>query len=87
MGLFTRRPKTVICFFCHDAVEQPAIITHYRDHLIEVTDNNGLTAYTFECPKCGMMDLAWGGGKPDPRGVAAVSVAGHLIERHRIMTL
>lgn len=62
-------------------------MTHYETHLIAVTDNNGYQAFTFECPRCGMIDLAWGGGAPDEqmaRSKAGAAVAVHLMQRHSI---
>ena len=56
---------------------------HYETHLIEVTDNNGLTAYTFICPRHGGMDLAWGGGKTNPKGVAVSAITAHFLQAHR----
>jgi hypothetical protein len=73
-----------MCALCSEEVpdERPAKTEHYKTHLLEVTDNNGHTAYTFECPRCGLMDTAWGGGRPHPKDVAVVAIAGHFIERH-----
>lgn len=89
MGLFSRQPKLRSCFFCSELVvdEKSATWDHYRTHLIEVTDSNGNRAFTFKCPRCGLMDEAWGGGRPDPsvNGVSAIFV--HLMQRHGINLL
>jgi hypothetical protein len=82
MGLFGR--KMWQCFFCSNEVEKSALLEHYETHLIEVTDNNRQRAYTFECPRCGAMDLAWGGSKPDPTSHATAAVPLHLWKRHNI---
>jgi len=84
MGLFSRTPKPVTCFLCSQAVEG-SLQEHYKTHLIKVTDDNGFDAFTFVCPRCGPMDRAWGGGRPDPAGNGAAAVAGHLIQAHGIM--
>ena len=86
MGLFSRKPKLHSCVFCSEVVvdESVTIWEHYATHLIGVTDNNGNEAFTFECPHCGLMDEAWGGGRPDPssNGVSAMFV--HLMQRHGV---
>jgi hypothetical protein len=84
MGLFSSKSKTLSCFFCSAEVEKPTIMDHYRVHLIPVTDNDGQQAYTFECPRCGAMDLAWGGGRPNPMSNATSAMGVHLMERHGI---
>ncbi len=84
MGLFSRKPKTVACFFCAEQVEEADLLDHYHEHLIAVRDNNGHQAYTFECPRCGLMDLSWGGGRPNPKVNAAAALALHLNDRHNI---
>jgi hypothetical protein len=85
MGLFTRKPKLHTCFFCSELVaEGGAIGEHYKTHLIEVTDNNGYRAFTFKCPRCGPMDQAWGGGRPDPESNGVIAIFGHLLQQHGI---
>lgn len=86
MGLFSRKPKLHTCFFCSELVvdEHSARTEHYKTHLIEVTDNNGHRAFTFQCPRCGPMDQAWGGGRPDPEGNGVNAIFVHLMERHSI---
>jgi hypothetical protein len=83
MALFARKPKLRDCFFCSEAVEESALPIHYRTHLIEVVDVEGRRAFTFQCPSCGLMDQAWGGGRPDPEGNAATAVQGHLLMKHQ----
>ena len=80
-----KQPKLHTCVFCSDLVpgDSPSKTEHYKTHLIEVTDNDGLQAFTFICPHCGPMDLAWGGGKPDPQGTAVGALQGHYINQHR----
>ena len=84
--LFSRKPKLHSCFFCSELVPDDGLAKdeHYRTHLIEVTDNNGQRAFTFKCPRCGLMDQAWGGGRSNPEsaGVAAITV--HVMQRHGI---
>jgi hypothetical protein len=84
VGLFTKREKLHTCVFCSESVpdDQPAKSEHYQTHLIEVTDNNGQRAFTFECPRCGLMDQAWGGGRPRPESNAVSAIAVHFMERH-----
>jgi hypothetical protein len=84
LSLFSRKPKLHSCFFCSEQVEYPTKDAHYRTHLIEVTDNNGQQAFTFKCPRCGLMDQAWGGGRPNPEfnGVNAIYV--HLMQSHNL---
>ena len=82
--LFSRKPKLHNCFFCSEAVENSAKTEHYKTHLIEVTDNNGQRAFTFECPRCGMMDQAWGGGRPDPEGNGVNAIYVHLLQHHNL---
>lgn len=84
MSLFRRAPKTEPCFFCAESVEKDTRHDHYRTHLIEVTDNNGNQAFTFRCPRCGLMDQAWGGGRSDPAGNASAAIVVHLNDRHGI---
>jgi len=86
MGLFSRKPQWHSCFFCSELVadERSAIWEHYKTHLIEVTDNNGHRAFTFECPRCGLMDEAWGGGRPDPESNGTSAIFVHLMQRHGI---
>jgi hypothetical protein len=89
MSLFARKtaprtaPTTEFCFLCSQGVET-RLEEHYITHLIPVTDNNGNAAYTFECPRCGPMDQAWGGGRLRPESNAASAVAVHLMDRHSI---
>lgn len=83
MGLFSRS-KMQQCLFCSTSVDSSIILEHYVDHLIEVTDNNGHRAYTFKCPRCGLMDQAWGGGRPNPQSNATSAIVVHLMERHGI---
>lgn len=84
MGIFSRKPKLHTCLFCSETVvdERSDMWEHYKIHLIEVTDNNGNRAFTFECPRCGLMDQAWGGGRPNPafNGVSAIFV--HFMQSH-----
>jgi hypothetical protein len=83
MALFSRKPKLHTCFFCSEPVpEGIAMRNHYEKHLMEVTDNNGHQAYTFNCPRCGVMDQAWGGGRPDPQGKAVSALFVHLATSH-----
>jgi hypothetical protein len=84
MGLFSKQPKLHTCVFCSEAVpdESQSKHEHYKTHLIEVTDNNGHQAYTFECPRCGLMDQAWGGGRSHPQESAVSAIAVHFMERH-----
>jgi hypothetical protein len=86
MGIFSRRPVEKRCFFCSAYfLDEPlAQREHYETHLRAVTDNNGFQAYTFECPRCGLMDLAWGGGRSDPKGTAANAMKAHHMQRHSI---
>lgn len=83
MALFARKPKVRTCFLCSQAVELP-LLEHYNTHLIAVTDNNGLAAYTFECPRCGLMDEAWGGGRSNPASNATSAIVVHLMQRHSV---
>ncbi|MBN9622371.1 MAG: hypothetical protein J0H06_05365 [Actinobacteria bacterium] len=85
MSLFRRGPKLHQCFFCSEAIPETEKYEHYRSHLIEVTDNNGQRAFTFECPVCGLMDEAWGGGRPVPESNAVSAMQVHLMQRHSIM--
>ena len=84
--LFSRKPKLHTCFFCSELlVDDPvAQYEHYQTHLIEVTDNNGNRAFTFKCPQCGLMDQAWGGGRPDPASNAYSGICVHLKQRHGV---
>ena len=84
MGLFSKKPKLHSCVFCSELVpdETSSKMDHYETHLIEVTDNNGHQAYTFECPRCGMMDQAWGGGRSHPKSNATAAIGVHFMERH-----
>lgn len=84
--LFSRKPKLHTCFFCSEQVPDEAVAKreHYVSHLIEVTDNNGQRAFTFECPRCGLMDQAWGGGRPDPQGNGVTAIYAHLLMSHNI---
>ncbi|UOZ03544.1 hypothetical protein [Amycolatopsis sp. WQ 127309] len=84
MGLFGGKPQATSCFFCSVDVEKSGLMAHYSIHLIEVVDNNGRQAYTFTCPRCGTMDQAWGGGRPNPLSNATSAVAVHLMDRHSI---
>ena len=72
------------CRLCQELVpDEPATRQeHYKTHLIEVTDNNGHQAYTFECPRCGLMDMAWGGGRSDPQMTAWSAIAAHFLQAH-----
>lgn len=85
-ALFRRQPKLHGCFFCEESIldEHAEKLAHYETHLIEVTDNDGLRAFTFECPRCGLMDLAWGGGRPNPEATAVNAIYVHLLQRHGI---
>lgn len=83
MPLFSRKPKARTCFLCSQAVDSD-LTEHYTTHLIPVTDNNGHAAYTFECPRCGLMNQAWGGGRIDPQNNATAAIVVHLMERHSI---
>lgn len=89
MGLFSRSPKPHTCFFCSENVvdERAPRMEHYKKHLIEVTDNNGHRAFTFHCPRCGLMDQAWGGGRPDPESNGVNALFLHLMERHHVNVL
>ena len=89
MGLFSKRPKWHTCVFCSESVndDRSSKQEHYETHLIEVTDNNGQQAFTFECPKCGLMDQAWGGGRSHPKSNAFAGIAVHYMERHGNMSL
>jgi hypothetical protein len=87
MGIFGRKPKTAphhSCRFCSEIVPVTGSEKreHYKTHLIKVTDNNGLEAYTFKCPQCGPMALSWGGGRPSPKDNAVSAIAVHYMERH-----
>ena len=62
--------------------ENPFKREHYKTHLIEITDNNGHQAFTFKCPRCGTMDQAWSGGRPNPQDNAVAAIAVHYTERH-----
>jgi hypothetical protein len=85
--LFSRKAKLHTCFFCSEAVEDPMKMEHYRGHLIEVVDDEGRRAFTFECPRCGLMDRAWGGGRPDPEGNGVNAIAAHLMQSHSLFLL
>lgn len=84
MGLFSKSPKLHRCVFCHKEVpsDSSSKHEHYETHLIEVTDDNGFQAFTFECPRCGLMDQAWGGGRSHPKSNAVSAIAVHYMERH-----
>lgn len=84
MPLFARKPKTETCFLCSHEVDVP-LMEHYKEHLLAVRDNNGNEAFTFECPRCGLMDQAWGGGRSNPASNATSAIAVHLMQRHSIM--
>lgn len=85
-AMFRRQPTLHSCFFCEEQIPDGRAekLAHYKSHLIEVTDNKGRKAFTFECPRCGVMDLAWGGGRPDPEWTAVNAIYVHLLERHGI---
>ena len=83
MGLFSKKPKLEHCFYCSESFEEQELRAHFLTHLIEVTDDNGQRAYTFSCPRCGLMDQAWGGGRPDPQGNGVTAMRAHLITVHR----
>jgi hypothetical protein len=83
MSLFGRKSKIRTCFLCTQAVDAD-LEAHYTTHLIAVTDNNGNAAYTFKCPRCGLMDRAWGGQSSDPKSNARAGIILHLMERHHI---
>lgn len=83
VGLFNR-PKVKNCYLCSQPVLEPELTQHFVSHLIEVTDNNGHTAYTFECPRCGLMDQAWGGGRANPKSNAEAAIRVHGMERHGV---
>src|SRR3954452_7778334 len=82
--LFKKKSKLHSCFFCAQLVEPAAKREHYSSHLIEVTDENGDRAFTFECPRCGLMDRAWGGGRPDPEANGFNAIAAHLMMSHHV---
>ncbi|HUA73166.1 MAG TPA: hypothetical protein VL988_00250 [Solirubrobacteraceae bacterium] len=82
--LFGRKPKAHSCFFCAEEVEDATKWGHYKTHLIEVVDDNGQRAFTFECPRCGPMDQAWGGGRPDPEGNGVNAIRAHLLLQHNV---
>ena len=85
MGIFSRKPKATpqhTCRFCSQTLDVSEKREHYKTHLLKVTDNNGLEAYTFQCPRCGPMALSWGGGKPSPKDNAVAAIAVHFMERH-----
>lgn len=87
--LFSRKPKPPTmhsCFLCSKQIEDVKItrFQHYETHLIEVTDMDGRTAFTFECSRCGRMDKAWGGGKEDPSEHAVNAIDAHLLQRHHV---
>jgi hypothetical protein len=82
-----KKPKVVSCFLCSQPIEEHGEISHYKkEHLIPVTDNNDQRAYTFECPQCGLMDRAWGGGSPDTsaQSNAAMMINHHVKNHHGI---
>ena len=85
-ALFSRKPKMTTCFMCSQAVAKDELQTHYATHVFEVVDENGERAYSFECPRCGVMDRAWGAGRPDDsaRLRAASAVAVHLMQSHSV---
>jgi hypothetical protein len=87
MSLFRRGPKLHQCFYCSEAIPEPEKRDHYETHLIEVTDVNGQRAFTFDCPSCGRMDQAWGGGRPRPEMNAVSAMQVHLMQRHGIVDL
>jgi hypothetical protein len=81
------KPKIGYCFLCSQSIEGNYLSKHYEEHLIPVTDTDGQSAYTFECPKCGAMDRAWGGRSLNDnaaRSSAASAIALHLHDRHFI---
>jgi hypothetical protein len=81
--MFGRKGKAATCFYCSESVDSASdLILHYQKHLVPVTDNNGLQAYTFTCPRCGPMNLSWGGGMPDE---AAQSKASGMLRAHLVM--
>ena len=84
MGLFNRKPALHTCFFCKELVPDDGLAksAHYKTHLMEVTDNNGHRAFTFNCPRCGLMDEAWGGGRSNPENNAVSALYVHLATRH-----
>jgi hypothetical protein len=82
--LFSRKAKLHRCFFCAQEVDDATKLEHYVEHLIEVVDDEGRRAFTFECPRCGLMDRAWGGGRPDPEGNGVNAIAAHLLQRHHL---
>jgi hypothetical protein len=84
--LFGRKPKLHTCFFCSELIPDDHLEreAHYRTHLIQVTDNNGYEAYTFKCPRCGLMDMAWGGGRRDPQSNGVIAIYAHLMQRHNV---
>lgn len=87
MSLFSRRPKVRSCFFCAKQVDDASLRAHYETHLIEATDHDGHQAVTFECPRCGLMDQAWGGGRPNPKFNGLNAVAVHLMQAHHVNDL
>ena len=90
MGLFGKKgPKLHTCRICSELVpdEKQAKQDHYVSHLIEVTDNNGHKAYTFKCPKCGLMDSAWGGGRSDPVMIGHAAILSHFMQSHSDMSV
>jgi len=64
MGFFNKGPKTKQCPLCGEDVLDDRSLKqeHLSTHMFQVTDDNGLDAYTFRCPRHGVGDLAWGGG-------------------------
>lgn len=86
--LFSRKPKQISCPFCSEQVQdtRTAKLDHWETHVFPVTDNNGERAFTFECPKCGPSDRAWGAGRTEEsaRLKAASAVGVHLMERHGV---
>lgn len=90
MGFFSRGPtppELRPCLICSEEHPNELADEHYKTHLISVTDNNGYAAFTFECPRCGPMPLAWGGGKNDPYPAPLAAIKVHMMERHRFERL
>jgi hypothetical protein len=86
VGLFERTPQTRNCPLCGESILDESSLKreHMESHLFEVTDNNGLRAYAFNCPSHGGSDLAWGGGKEEAlaKGTAISCILAHCNERH-----
>lgn len=84
MGLFSKKPKLKECYFCHDAVPAEQLHDHWREHMRTVQADVGGRAFTFECPRCGLMPSCWGAGEDDKQAYmrTAMAIETHLMERH-----